>query len=81
MKPSSSPLRLVSSGGTDEVSCTAAPNSNGGGAFIFFAQIQNLWMFYLAYILMAFGQGLGSWIPLMTMLNRWFNQGGGATNL
>lgn len=43
-----------------------------GGAFIFFGQIQNLWMFYLAYILMAVGQGLGSWIPLMTMLNRWF---------
>ena len=45
-----------------------------GGAFIFFGQVQNLWMFYLAYILMAVGQGLGSWIPLMTMLNRWFNR-------
>ena len=43
-----------------------------GGAFIFFGQVQNLWMFYLAYVLMAVGQGLGSWIPLMTMLNRWF---------
>ena len=45
-----------------------------GGAFIFFAQVQNLWMFYLAYIFMAVGQGLGSWIPLMTMLNRWFHR-------
>ena len=45
-----------------------------GGAFIFFGQVQNLWMFYLAYILMAVGQGLGSWIPLMTMINRWFNR-------
>ena len=45
-----------------------------GGAFIFFGQVQNLWMFYLAYILMAVGQGLGSWIPIMTMLNRWFNR-------
>lgn len=45
-----------------------------GGAFIFFGQVQNLWMFYLAYVLMAVGQGLGSWIPLMTMLNRWFNR-------
>ena len=45
-----------------------------GGAFIFFAQVQNLWMFYLAYVLMAVGQGLGSWIPLMTMLNRWFRR-------
>jgi len=45
-----------------------------GAGFIFFGQVQNLWMFYLAYILMAMGQGLGSWIPLMTMLNRWFNR-------
>jgi len=45
-----------------------------GGAFIFFGQIQNLWMFYLAYILMALGQGLGSWIPIMTMLTKWFNR-------
>jgi sugar phosphate permease len=45
-----------------------------GGAFIFFGFVQNLWMFYLAYVLMAVGQGLGSWIPLMTMLNRWFHR-------
>ena len=45
-----------------------------GGAFIFFGQVQNLWMFYLAYVLMAVGQGLGSWIPLMTMLTKWFNR-------
>jgi len=45
-----------------------------GGSFIFFGLVQNLWMFYLAYILMAVGQGLGSWIPLMTMLNQWFHR-------
>jgi len=45
-----------------------------GAAFIFFGQVQNLWMFYLAYVLMAVGQGLGSWIPLMTMLTRWFKR-------
>ena len=43
-----------------------------GGAWIFFSRIENLWMFYAAYILLAVGQGLGSWIPLMTMLNKWF---------
>ena len=43
-----------------------------GGAWIFFSRVENLWMFYMAYILMAVGQGLGSWIPLMTMLNKWF---------
>ena len=46
-----------------------------GGAFVFFGQIQNLWMFYTAYILMALGQGLGSWIPIMTLLTRWFQKG------
>ena len=45
-----------------------------GGSFVFFGQVQNLWMFYLAYVLMAVGQGLGSWIPLMTMLTRWFSR-------
>ncbi len=45
-----------------------------GSAFIFFGQVQTLWMFYLAYILMALGQGLGSWIPIMTMLTRWFHR-------
>ncbi len=43
-----------------------------GGAWIFFSRTENLWMFYAAYVLMAVGQGLGSWIPLMTMLNKWF---------
>ena len=43
-----------------------------GGAWIFFSRIENLWMFFVAYILLAVGQGLGSWIPLMTMLNKWF---------
>ena len=43
-----------------------------GGAWIFFSRVENLWMFYVAYTLMAVGQGLGSWIPLMTMLNKWF---------
>ncbi|NQW22582.1 MAG: MFS transporter [SAR202 cluster bacterium] len=45
-----------------------------GGAFVFFGQVQNLWMFYLAYVLMAVGQGLGSWIPVMTLLTRWFSR-------
>ena len=45
-----------------------------GGAWIFFSRVENLWMFYAAYVLMAVGQGLGSWIPLMTMLNKWFTR-------
>ena len=45
-----------------------------GGAWVFFSRVDNLWMFYVAYVLMAVGQGLGSWIPLMTMLNKWFTR-------
>ena len=45
-----------------------------GGAWVFFSRVENLWMFYLAYVFMAVGQGLGSWIPLMTMLNKWFTR-------
>lgn len=45
-----------------------------GFGFLLFGQVQNLWMFYLAYVVMAVGQGLGSWIPLMTMLNHWFSR-------
>lgn len=45
-----------------------------GVGFLFFGQVQNLWMFYAAYVLMALGQGLGSWIPVMTLLNHWFSR-------
>jgi len=45
-----------------------------GLGFLFFGQVQNLWMFYMAYVLMAVGQGLGNWIPIMTMLNHWFSR-------
>ncbi len=40
--------------------------------FLLFSQVQGLWMFYTAYIVMAVGQGFGGWLPLMTMLTHWF---------
>ena len=43
-----------------------------GVGFLIFAGTRNLWMFYLAFIVMALGQGLGSWLPLMTTINNWF---------
>ena len=43
-----------------------------GVGFLAFAGVRNLWMFYAAFIIMALGQGLGSWLPLMTTLNNWF---------
>jgi sugar phosphate permease len=43
-----------------------------GVGFLIFWQVRSLWMFYLAFIIMAMGQGLGSWLPMMTALNNWF---------
>ncbi|MDE2778766.1 MAG: MFS transporter [Chloroflexota bacterium] len=45
-----------------------------GAGFLIFAGVRNLWMFYLAFIVMALGQGLGSWLPLMTTINNWFTR-------
>ncbi len=42
--------------------------------FLMFSQVENLWMFYLSYVVMAVGQGFGGWLPLMTMLNHWFTR-------
>ena len=43
-----------------------------GVGFLIFAGVRNLWMFYAAFMVMALGQGLGSWLPLMTTINNWF---------
>ncbi len=45
-----------------------------GIGWLMFSQIHSLWMFYVAYLVVALGQGLGSWLPLTTMLNNWFNR-------
>ena len=42
------------------------------GAFFFLSQTQNLWMYYTACALMAVGATMSGWIPLMTVLSRWF---------
>ena len=45
-----------------------------GGGFLFMSQVQSLWMFYVAFLIMALGQGLGGWLPLNAMLNNWFSR-------
>ncbi len=45
-----------------------------GIGFLIFAGVRSLWMFYVAFIVMALGQGLGSWLPLMTTINNWFSR-------
>jgi sugar phosphate permease len=43
-----------------------------GAGFLFLSRVQNLWQFYLAFVLMSSGAGLGTWLPMMTVLNNWF---------
>ena len=52
-----------------------------GIGFLFFWQIDApiwpvapLYMFYFAYMVMALGQGMGSWVPMMTTINNWFSR-------
>ncbi len=43
-----------------------------GLGFVMFSQINGLWQFYLAYLVASIGVGLGTWLPMMTVLNSWF---------
>ena len=43
-----------------------------GIGFVFFSRIENLWQFYCAFMVMTSGMGLGTWLPMMTVLNSWF---------
>ena len=45
-----------------------------GAGFLLFSQMQNLWQFYLAFVVMSMGGGLGTWLPMMTALNNWFRR-------
>ena len=45
-----------------------------GTGLLMLGQVRSLWMFYVAYLVMALGQGMGSWLPLTVMLNNWFNR-------
>ena len=38
------------------------------------SQMQNIWHFYAAFIVMSMGVGLGTWMPMMTVLNNWFSR-------
>ena len=45
-----------------------------GVGFFIFGRTTNLAMFYLSYTLIMAGSMAGSWLPLMTALNQWFNR-------
>ena len=43
-----------------------------GAGFLAFSRITSIWQFYLVFIIMSSGAGLGTWLPMMTVLNYWF---------
>ena len=43
-----------------------------GGGFIYYSRIQEVWQFYVAYLAISFGSGIGGWIAMVTLINNWF---------
>ncbi len=43
-----------------------------GAGFVIMSQMQNIWHFYVSFVVMSMGVGLGTWMPMMTVLNNWF---------
>ena len=43
-----------------------------GLGFIFYSQIQSVWQFYVAYLAISLGSGVGGWIAIVTLINNWF---------
>ena len=43
-----------------------------GGGFILLSQLHALWPLYLAFGIMSLGAALGTWLPMMTVMNHWF---------
>ncbi|MCE2404102.1 MAG: MFS transporter [Dehalococcoidia bacterium] len=45
-----------------------------GGGFIVLSRTPNLVVFYLAFAIFMIGASTGTWLPMTTVLNRWFNR-------
>ena len=45
-----------------------------GGGFLILSWMQELWHFYAAFVVISVGVGLGTWMPMMTVLNNWFRR-------
>ncbi len=43
-----------------------------GFGFVLFSQIQELWQLYAVFFILSVGATMGSWLPIMTMINHWF---------
>ena len=45
-----------------------------GAGFIYYSQIQEVWHFYVAYLAISLGSGVGGWIAIVTLINNWFSR-------
>ena len=43
-----------------------------GIGFLLFSRTDSLWMFYVSFVIVSLGAGLGSWLPANGALNNWF---------
>ncbi|MCI0791600.1 MAG: MFS transporter [Chloroflexi bacterium] len=42
--------------------------------FYLFSQVHSIWQFYLAFIVITLGSGLGGWLAIISMINNWFSR-------
>ena len=45
-----------------------------GLGFIYYSQINTVWQFYVAYLAISLGTGIGGWIAFVTLINNWFER-------
>ena len=45
-----------------------------GIGFLLFSQVDSLWQFYLAFLVITVGAGLGGWLAGVTVVNNWFQR-------
>ncbi len=43
-----------------------------GTGFLLFSQVTELWHLYASFFIMSLGAALGTWLPMMTVMNAWF---------
>jgi MFS family permease len=43
-----------------------------GAGFMLFSQVRELWHLYAVFFIMSMGAALGTWLPMMTVMNHWF---------
>ena len=43
-----------------------------GLGFFAFSRIQNVWQFYIVFLIITLGAGLGGWLAIASLLNNWF---------